>query len=158
MSSMSYISIFFLFQAEDGIRDDLVTGVQTCALPISTCTQPLGSGAPEIASRRQAAPSANPGLPAGRLPIVPVIFASAESSLLLPLINSRVSTLLRAPGVTPAAIAKGFRAGCSTMAPVGEKPECTMLKAPPGMAAPVASNPPATASDRLGLNMTLLMA
>src|SRR5207244_9224533 len=26
-------SVFF-FQAEDGIRDDLVTGVQTCALPI----------------------------------------------------------------------------------------------------------------------------
>src|SRR5207244_10141375 len=26
--------IFFFFQAEDGIRDDLVTGVQTCALPI----------------------------------------------------------------------------------------------------------------------------
>src|SRR5438552_18812931 len=28
------MSIFFFFQAEDGIRDDLVTGVQTCALPI----------------------------------------------------------------------------------------------------------------------------
>src|SRR5258708_20964344 len=27
---------FFFFQAEDGIRDDLVTGVQTCALPIWT--------------------------------------------------------------------------------------------------------------------------
>src|SRR3989441_3195641 len=26
----------FFFQAEDGIRDKLVTGVQTCALPIST--------------------------------------------------------------------------------------------------------------------------
>src|SRR5207244_9939447 len=26
--------IFCFFQAEDGIRDDLVTGVQTCALPI----------------------------------------------------------------------------------------------------------------------------
>src|SRR5207247_3252897 len=25
----------FFFQAEDGIRDPLVTGVQTCALPIS---------------------------------------------------------------------------------------------------------------------------
>src|SRR5207244_9603253 len=25
---------FFFLQAEDGIRDDLVTGVQTCALPI----------------------------------------------------------------------------------------------------------------------------
>src|SRR2546429_4004578 len=28
-------SIFFFFQAEDGIRDVAVTGVQTCALPIS---------------------------------------------------------------------------------------------------------------------------
>src|SRR5438552_14339701 len=27
-------SCLFFFQAEDGIRDDLVTGVQTCALPI----------------------------------------------------------------------------------------------------------------------------
>src|SRR2546421_1506809 len=26
--------IFFFFQAEDGIRDLIVTGVQTCALPI----------------------------------------------------------------------------------------------------------------------------
>src|SRR5256714_2706474 len=30
------IAFFFFFQAEDGIRDKLVTGVQTCALPIST--------------------------------------------------------------------------------------------------------------------------
>src|SRR5947208_6383052 len=29
------LSHLFFFQAEDGIRDDLVTGVQTCALPIS---------------------------------------------------------------------------------------------------------------------------
>src|SRR5256885_6489628 len=29
------ISCFFFFQAEDGIRDYKVTGVQTCALPIS---------------------------------------------------------------------------------------------------------------------------
>src|SRR3989440_980308 len=27
--------LFFFFQAEDGIRDLIVTGVQTCALPIS---------------------------------------------------------------------------------------------------------------------------
>jgi len=26
--------LFFFFQAEDGIRDVAVTGVQTCALPI----------------------------------------------------------------------------------------------------------------------------
>src|SRR5205823_10528865 len=28
-------AMYFFFQAEDGIRDKLVTGVQTCALPIS---------------------------------------------------------------------------------------------------------------------------
>src|SRR5258707_10510856 len=28
------VSVFFFFQAEDGIRDIGVTGVQTCALPI----------------------------------------------------------------------------------------------------------------------------
>ena len=31
--------INFFFQAEDGIRDRLVTGVQTCALPISVVGQ-----------------------------------------------------------------------------------------------------------------------
>src|SRR5437762_6445171 len=30
---------FFFFQAEDGIRDTSVTGVQTCALPIWLCVQ-----------------------------------------------------------------------------------------------------------------------
>src|SRR5207248_5196493 len=30
---------FFFFQAEDGIRDRTVTGVQTCALPISLAVQ-----------------------------------------------------------------------------------------------------------------------
>src|SRR5258708_25052378 len=33
-----YSMNFFFFQAEDGIRDDLVTGVQTCALPIYRCS------------------------------------------------------------------------------------------------------------------------
>src|SRR5699024_11635511 len=30
-----YIRTFYFFRAEDGIRDRNVTGVQTCALPIS---------------------------------------------------------------------------------------------------------------------------
>src|SRR5436190_21321435 len=33
---MSVGCCFFFFQAEDGIRDHCVTGVQTCALPISS--------------------------------------------------------------------------------------------------------------------------
>src|SRR5207237_7768565 len=41
-SCMSFdVFFFFFFQAEDGIRDSSVTGVQTCALPISTrCVAP----------------------------------------------------------------------------------------------------------------------
>src|SRR5437879_8698788 len=35
VSVSSVVSLFFFFQAEDGIRDTSVTGVQTCALPIS---------------------------------------------------------------------------------------------------------------------------
>src|SRR5687768_18363401 len=31
-----FFFFFFFFQAEDGIRDVAVTGVQTCALPISS--------------------------------------------------------------------------------------------------------------------------
>src|SRR5207237_2604252 len=33
--SVIFIFFVFFFQAEDGIRDSSVTGVQTCALPIS---------------------------------------------------------------------------------------------------------------------------
>src|SRR6266542_3403992 len=36
-----YYTLFFFFQAEDGIRDATVTGVQTCALPISDAADPL---------------------------------------------------------------------------------------------------------------------
>src|SRR5205823_9939859 len=46
---------FFFFQAEDGIRDKLVTGVQTCALPISSTigipiVEAMASGVPVVAS------------------------------------------------------------------------------------------------------------
>src|SRR6266536_5065162 len=34
MNQKNHMFHFFFFQAEDGIRDPLVTGVQTCALPI----------------------------------------------------------------------------------------------------------------------------
>src|SRR6266850_6891930 len=33
-SELRFVCFFFFFQAEDGIRDYKVTGVQTCALPI----------------------------------------------------------------------------------------------------------------------------
>src|SRR5690606_40575162 len=39
-----YFFFFFFFQAEDGIRDFHVTGVQTCALPICVSAQPTIHG------------------------------------------------------------------------------------------------------------------
>src|SRR5438552_10829862 len=54
---------FFFFQAEDGIRDDLVTGVQTCALPIWNLLLllPLGAArAPPPARSRSRFPRAAP--------------------------------------------------------------------------------------------------
>src|SRR6266536_75404 len=50
----SFSTRFFFFQAEDGIRDPLVTGVQTCALPISICsTNCLPISAPATMSSRR---------------------------------------------------------------------------------------------------------
>src|SRR5207244_10332805 len=52
-TSCTFVCLFFFFQAEDGIRDDLVTGVQTCALPISSALRPR---APAPDRRMAAAP------------------------------------------------------------------------------------------------------
>src|SRR2546422_8533574 len=48
-SYQSIVLFFFFFQAEDGIRDVAVTGVQTCALPILQARM-LRSTAHEVAS------------------------------------------------------------------------------------------------------------
>src|SRR6266702_6239401 len=50
---------FFFFQAEDGIRDGHVTGVQTCALPISS-TVASARVFPSARVRRTAATSEDP--------------------------------------------------------------------------------------------------
>src|SRR5207249_9682679 len=42
---------FFFFQAEDGIRDRNVTGVQTCALPIFAISSRLASICPPARNR-----------------------------------------------------------------------------------------------------------
>src|SRR6266513_4440694 len=60
------IMIFFFFQAEDGIRDRNVTGVQTCALPISLITHAGAQSGIQVALRPLGA-RALLGLPAGEL-------------------------------------------------------------------------------------------
>src|SRR5437764_14851124 len=70
--------LFFFFQAEDGIRDTSVTGVQTCALPIYTS---------ELAK--------NPSPPADQAVAAPATSGSVEQRLssledTTQLLNSRV--------------------------------------------------------------------
>src|SRR5918997_183143 len=61
-------SVFF-FQAEDGIRDHCVTGVQTCALPISHVLSAFASDAALILAHQEVAAAP------GEVPAVPELIA-----------------------------------------------------------------------------------
>src|SRR6266496_644858 len=50
LKNIFYVYFFFFFQAEDGIRDLYVTGVQTCALPICNPGGGLG-GNTQVSSK-----------------------------------------------------------------------------------------------------------
>src|SRR5438132_1743665 len=58
---------FFFFQAEDGIRDHCVTGVQTCALPIWRFPQDVGGGRSADTAALSAAADILGETPSGRL-------------------------------------------------------------------------------------------
>src|SRR5204863_7308320 len=60
------ILVFFFFQAEDGIRDLYVTGVQTCALPISILPAVEEKSIPTASVLREAHPK---GLAGDRLTV-----------------------------------------------------------------------------------------
>src|SRR5438067_7403621 len=68
-SGQTQSSLCFFFQAEDGIRDRNVTGVQTCALPIYLPSEPVGplpAAAAELAAvaiRADRAPGRLAGAP-----------------------------------------------------------------------------------------------
>src|SRR6266550_1297964 len=64
---------FFFFQAEDGIRDVAVTGVQTCALPIAQ--------SPHEAVGPEAGAAGDLGKPAGADPAVEVELPEAVLSV-----------------------------------------------------------------------------
>src|SRR5260221_5613023 len=69
-----YHSYFFFFQAEDGIRDHCVTGVQTCALPIISVAMAACNGPAEPTAATHAATAAPQPAPVrreGNLIVVP---------------------------------------------------------------------------------------
>src|SRR5690349_24546965 len=60
--SIDVLWVFFFFQAEDGIRDLYVTGVQTCALPIS-----IAPSCPSLSTTSEPSPQyaeSGPSVPA----------------------------------------------------------------------------------------------
>src|SRR2546429_7076041 len=69
----AYLYLFFFFQAEDGIRDVAVTGVQTCALPICTVrttvnsTKPMAMTPMRSSSPETTGPSINHCVNKGRM-------------------------------------------------------------------------------------------
>src|SRR5256885_16234692 len=85
------IDCIFFFQAEDGIRDYKVTGVQTCALPINErCTHRPAPCAPRAVRRHLAGH-------AGRLAAGPAVDTAAGLCVLDGLPSARILGTLR-PG------------------------------------------------------------
>src|SRR6266699_4633432 len=104
---------FFFFQAEDGIRDADVTGVQTCALPISVNGEPWlvrDAGVLLLGSRLDTAWTALPAAPA-----------------FVPFVDALVNRLVR--GETPLSAAEGapgvqFRTrGADTVGAIASGPD-----------------------------------
>src|SRR2546430_3755108 len=60
--SLYALYLFFFFQAEDGIRDLTVTGVQTCALPISSRPGPTRQGIQTDGLDGGSEPPGDPGI------------------------------------------------------------------------------------------------
>src|SRR2546426_8222067 len=60
----------FFFQAEDGIRDYKVTGVQTCALPISNANENKRLTLPSIAENAVLEPVSGGSVPGFGVPLL----------------------------------------------------------------------------------------
>src|SRR2546429_6344711 len=92
------IDFFFFFQAEDGIRDVAVTGVQTCALPISVPPRPeKPPHVEEFQISGEPAPAAAENTPAAAPPIPldkPAAKTTAGKSKEKPAQKDRKSTRL----------------------------------------------------------------
>src|SRR3989337_1632821 len=110
---MLFESSFFFFQAEDGIRDATVTGVQTCALPISPSASCSSPGSP-IDARSTG----------GRIPRSGPHERDATDEL-----RANVREPERQPGAI--ALKGSFRDGCCSTGPedVGSHTVCAVMTA-----------------------------
>src|SRR5437667_70704 len=104
---LDYVPFFFFFQAEDGIRDRDVTGVQTCALPIwsrtnTSATLLVSPGTRLVALEVKTTKRPSPLIPTPELPAFPWFPAlSTLTRSVVPACRSPTNTsatLLVSPG------------------------------------------------------------
>src|SRR6267378_7112603 len=93
---------FFFFQAEDGIRDLYVTGVQTCALPISPSS--TAASAAIMIGAEQIATSAVTAMPAC---VTAVKYVAWKAAMHAPSARQRHAS--RGPGHSPPVTPARFR-------------------------------------------------
>src|SRR6266567_4652649 len=97
---------FFFFQAEDGIRDLTVTGVQTCALPISATMGPLQGkletvNAAAIVATATGCSIAETGTTTWRPPYAPVTLGALAGQVHEPVRYSPMQPWHEAHGAAP---------------------------------------------------------
>src|SRR5256886_15874378 len=111
MTVPAIFCLFFFFQAEDGIRDLTVTGVQTCALPISSdamsaAIMNVGSGVIQFKNLDLVAALATPAeiTAIGALPGVQGVYANKqltwETAMLHESVPSIRADAVQASGIT----------------------------------------------------------
>src|SRR5207253_10091303 len=101
---VGFFVVFFFFQAEDGIRDGHVTGVQTCALPIllrervyryleADLVVSTDGVAPELIARRLNDRLASRGIERGRIELPGSPHEATVGTRLRPLLASTLDRL-----------------------------------------------------------------
>src|SRR5256884_212579 len=81
------VDMFFFFQAEDGIRDVAVTGVQTCALPISAECPNNGRAGADLTRVTGGSSSPIVGEPRPGVPLADSCGADAQAALIVDLVG-----------------------------------------------------------------------
>src|SRR5215216_3286131 len=146
---MKLFCFFFFFQAEDGIRDDLVTGVQTCALPISTGSTSAGAGAGASARCSVALTSAGGAggaVGAGAGDGATATCAGGATCRSLTCLTSTAPAVTITAAATPAAALEASVETPADTAPPAVKPPAAVIATPAMPPLPAATPPPPAAT------------
>src|SRR6267143_3855741 len=101
----------FFFQAEDGIRDGTVTGVQTCALPISGLPAQLLARRPDVAEAEQNVVAANAQIGVATAEFFPRFMLTATAGLESADLSALFTWQSRAASILPSVSIPIFQGG-----------------------------------------------